>query len=287
MRLGEVLSLDDEKDIKISQCIVVARGSNPRKILFPERVMQTIADLLSSPMFCSMRSEVLHLDQGYLRRKFYERAKACGLPGELFNPRVIRYSRAIELLSGGVPMQVVQSFLGQNGTTMSANYLEFSNESAQRIVQQYINREVKMKTSARNAFTGRVTRLVRDALLVEVELTTMAGLKIVAVITEESFNNLRLQEGSIATATVKAPWVVLALDEKNGHDISTSIRNKFPGTVSAVKTSNISCEVVVELSEGSRVCALVTMESVKNLDLKPGVNVLVMFTTFSVIVNVE
>jgi molybdate transport system regulatory protein len=287
LRLGEVLGLDDQNDIQISRCMVVVRGSNPRKVLLPEQVMQNIAKLLSSPMFCSMRGDVLHLDQGYLRRKFYERARACGLPEELFNPRVIRYSRAIELVGGGVPVQVVQSFLGQNTSAMPVNYLEFSSESSQRIVQRYINREIKMRTSARNAFTGRVTGLARDNLLVEVELTTMAGLKVVAVITEGSFNSLRLQEGSIATATVKAPWVVLALGGNGASEIPTSARNTFPGTISSLKTSDIACEVVVDLAEGSKVCALVTLESVKKLHLKPGANVLVMFSTFSVIVNVE
>jgi molybdate transport system regulatory protein len=287
MRLGEVLGLDDRNDIQTARCMIAVRGSNPRKVLLPEQVMQSIAGVLSSPMFYGMRGEVLHLDQGYLRRKFYERARDCGLPEELFNPRVLRYSRAIELVSGGVPIQAVQSFLGQNNTAMPVNYLEFSSESSQRIVQQYINREIKMRTSARNAFTGRVTRLARDNLLVEVELTTMAGLKVVAVITEESFNGLRLQEGSIATATVKAPWVILAPGKDDDHATQTSARNAYPGTISALKTSDIACEAVVDLAEGSKVCALVTLESAKKLELEPNSAVLVMFTPFSVILNVE
>lgn len=284
MRLGEVLALDDRKDFSVSRRQVVVRGSSPRKVLLPEPVMQTISALLSSPMFCGMRGEILRLDQGYLRRKFYERAKACGLPGELFNPRVIRHSRAIELLSGGVPLQVVQSFLGQHNPTMAASYLEFSGESAQRIVQQYINREIKMKTSARNAFTGRVTAVAQDGLLVEVALTTLAGLKIVAVITEESFANLGLSQGSIVTATIKAPWVVLTRDQSG---ITTSARNKFAGTVSAVKIGKIACEAVVELAEGSKVCALLTRDSLEQLALQPGVSVTAMFKAFSVILNVE
>lgn len=284
MRLGEVLALDERSDILVSRNQVAVRGQHARNVLLPEPVMRDIGELLASPMFCSLGGEALRLDQGYLRRKFYERAKACGLPGRLFNPRVIRHSRAIELLRGGVPLQVVQSFLGQHNLNMTANYFEFSGESVQRIVQQYIVREAKMKTSARNSFTGKVTHIVRDGLLVEVELTTMAGLKVVAVITEQSFNALGLAEGSIATAVVKAPWVILT---ENEDGLQTSARNKFAGTVAEVKTTSIACEVLVDLADGSKVCALVTRESVSKLDLRPGLDILVMFKAFSVIVSVE
>lgn len=284
LRLGEVLALDDRKDFKISRCEVIIRSGHPRKVLLPEPVMQKIGKLINSPMFYSLRGQILALDQGYLRRKFYERAKSCGLPGSLFNPRVIRHSRAIELLRGGVPLQAVQNFMGQQNLTMAANYLEISGESAQRIVQQYIDREVKMKTSARNAFTGKVTRLVRDGLLVEVELITLSGLKIVSIITEESYNNLQLSEGAVVTATVKAPWVILTDNEEK---LKTSARNTFSGMISAVKTSEIACEVSISLPDGSTVCALVTRESVEKLALAPGKEVTAMFKAFSVILNVE
>ena len=284
LRLGEVLSLNDVTDFHFDKCQVAVSGAHTRKVLLPEQIMNEIEVFFSSPMSFSLRGEVLKLDQGYLRRKFYERAKACGLPGRLFNPRVIRHSRAIELLQGGVPLQVVQSFLGQQNLNMTATYLEFSGESVDRIVRQYIIRESKMKTSARNSFTGKVSSIVQDGLLVEVELTTMAGLKVVAVITEESFVNLHLAEGSVATAIVKAPWVILTEgDEK----LATSARNKFSGTVVLVKATEIACEVLVGLADGSKVCALVTKESVKNLDLKPGKDIMVMFKAFSVILNVE
>lgn len=284
MRLGEVLALDDRKDIDPARNLVMVRGSHAREVQLPEPVMRRIGKLAASPVFDDMRGQILALDQGYLRRKFYERGKACGLPGRLFNPRVIRHSRAIELLRGGVPMQVVQSFLGQQSLTMAANYLEYSDATMQRIVKRYIKREGKMKTSARNSFTGTVSRIVKDGLLVEVELTTMHGLKVVAVITDESCTNLRLSEGSVATALVKAPWVILA-EQEDGRE--KGARNKFSGKVAEVKKGEIACEVAVTLEEGSKVCALVTKESVDQLSLAPGKDILVMFKAFSVIVNVE
>lgn len=283
-RLGELLSLNDTSDFHFARNQVAVSGAHARTVLLPESVMGEIQEFLSSPMSFSLRGEVLKLDQGYLRRKFYERAKACELPGRLFNPRVIRHSRAIEMLQGGVPLQVVQSFLGQQNVNQTATYLEFSDESVKRIVKQHIIRENKMKTSARNSFTGKVSKIVRDGLLVEVELTTMTGLKVVSVITEDSFTNLRLAEGAVVTAIVKAPWVILA---EGGESFSTSARNKFSGMVAEVKTTDIACEVLVNLADGSKVCALVTNESVKNLQLAPGKEIVAMFKAFAVILNVE
>ena len=284
LRLGEVLAIDDTTDFIFERREVLVGGAHARTVLLAAPVMEEIHALLASPMMYSLRGQVLALDQGYLRRKFYERAKECGLSPSLFNPRIIRHSRAIELLRGGAPLQVVQTYLGLLSSNAGANYLEFTEEAAKRIVQRHINLEVKMKTSARNAFTGRITHITRDGLLVEVELSTMSGLQVVAVITEDSFNNLRLAEGSAVTATVKAPWVVLEEKSKN---YKSSTRNKFTGKVTRVKKSDIACEVLVDLDEGSKACALVTLESVENLGLKPGKPITVMFKAFSVILNVE
>lgn len=284
LRLGEVLALDDKKDFRVSANQLSVRGANARRVLLPQPVMEQIAELLQSPMFFGLRGEIFHLDPGYLRRKFYERAKACGLPGKLFNPRIIRHSRAIELLRGGVPLQVAQSFLGQQNLNMTANFLEFSGDAVENIVGRYIAREGKMKTSARNSFTGRVSGIARDGLLVEVEITTAAGLKIVAVITEESMVNLGLVTGAIATAIIKAPWVFLSLDNE---EITTSARNRFPGSISDIKSTAVASEVVTDLADGTKVCALATRESVDRMGLRRGMDIQVMFKAFSVILNVE
>lgn len=284
MRLGEVLALDDRTDVHLAGSQVIVRDSHKRRVLLPKPIMRSVSDLVSSPMFSSLRGKIFHLDPGYLRRKFYERARACGLPGGLFNPRIIRHSRAIELLCGGVPLQVVQSFLGRRNPDSSAGFLEFSGKAARKIVGQFIVREDKMKTSARNSFTGRISKVVRDGLLAEVEITTLAGLQIAAVITEESLQNLRLTEGVVATAIIKAPWVVLSLAEESA---ASSARNCFTGTVSEIKSAQVACEVVTDLADGTKVCALVTRESLEKMRLEPGLEVQVMFKAFSVIINVD
>lgn len=284
LRLGEVLALDDAADLDPVRQQVIVRGHGGREIQLPGPVMREVQRVLDDPMMFGLRGRVFRMDQGYVRRKFYERAAECSIPKEYLNPRVIRHSRAVELLRGGVPLKIVQGILGHQSMNQTANYLRFSDDDVRRIVHHYLNKEIRMKTSARNAFTGRVTSVVRDGLLVEVELTTNSGLKVVSVITEESAQNLGVSTGKVVTATVKAPWVILAREENR---LKTSARNRYAGKVARVNLSEIAAEVVVDLPEGTTVCALLTVESVKALDLAPGTDILVMFKAFSVILNVE
>lgn len=281
LRLGEALALDDRSDLDFARSLVVVRGQSPREIQLPEAVTAEIRQVLESPVMFGLRGEVLRLDQGYVRRIFYERAKDAGLPKELLSPRVIRHSRGIELLRGDVPLNIVQNFLGQQSPNLTASYLHFPHEEARRIVHSHLRREAMKKTSARNAFTGTINRITRGDLLVEVEILTSTGLRVVSVITSESADNLELREGMNTTATVKAPWVILSTG-----DAPTSARNHFPGKVESVRTGDIEAEVIVALEEGSTVCAIVTAESARSLKLEPGTPVSVLFKAFAVILGI-
>jgi molybdate transport system regulatory protein len=67
-----------------------------------------------------------------------------------------------------------------------------------------------MELSARNQFTGRVTRIVRGGVVAEVTVDIGHGQEIVSVITNSSVDRLQLAEGSPVTAIVKATEVLLA-----------------------------------------------------------------------------
>ena len=120
------------------------------------------------------------------------------------------------------------------------------------------------KTSARNAFTGTINRITRGNLLVEVEIVTSTGLKVVAVITSESADNLELREGMNTTATIKAPWVILSTG------LAAGARNHFPGTVQSIRTGEIEAEVTSPFRRSETVCAVITAESARSLNLEPG-----------------
>lgn len=86
LRLGEVLAIDDRTDLDFARSVVSVRGQNFRELQFPEAIMTEIRQVLESPLMFGLRGEVLHLDQGYVRRIFYERAKDVDLPKESSAP---------------------------------------------------------------------------------------------------------------------------------------------------------------------------------------------------------
>jgi molybdate transport system regulatory protein len=287
-KLGEVLALDDRTDIDLDAGVVRFGGEKddaaPREVKLPRALTDELARTFDAPAFLAMRGMAFRMDGGYVRRKFYERGQECGLPKELSNPRILRHSRAVELLRGGVPLTIVQTILGHGTVNLTAHYLSFTQEDIKTLVSYYIHKEARMKTSARNTFTGQISQVRVGTILSEVTLVTPAGYQLVSVITNESLEKLDLREGALATASVKAPLVILV---KNDEAPASSMRNRFFGTVMRINEGAIAAEVVVRVDDDTEVCALITDESVRRLDLKVGDPIWAMFKAFSVVLGVE
>lgn len=284
LKLGEAIAVDDRTDFNFPRSELNVRGDHARTIQLPKEISKEIEKLFDDPITMSLRGDVFKLDQGFVRRKFYQRADECRIPRELVNPRVIRHSRAVELLRGGLPIKVVQSILGHQSANLTAQYVNFSKDDIQRIVDYYLLKETGKKTSARNSFTGKVTSIRTGNILAEVEVVTPSGLKVVSVITLDSLANLEIKQGSLVIATVKAPWVILVKEDMK---LKTSARNKYCGKIVKVNKGKISAEVIVELRDGTTICSLTTDESVKTLNIKVGDDICALFKAFSVILNVE
>ena len=141
-----------------------------------------------------------------------------------------------------------------------------------------------MKTSARNVFVGQISAIRDGQILNEIELTTASGLKIVSVITTDSFEALGLDLGMTVIATVKAPWVVLVKEDKK---LATSARNKFCGTISKINKGKIAVDVVVDLADGTKITSLITDESASSLALQVGDTICALVKAFSVILSLE
>jgi molybdate transport system regulatory protein len=124
-----------------------------------------------------------------------------------------------------------------------------------------------MQTSARNAFSGTVTKVTKGAVNAEVELSAGGGTKIVAGITNASVDRLGLKEGTKATALVKASWIILG---KDLHSKKLSTRNVLCGTVDKVKEGAVNSEVILKMDGGTLLTAIITNESVHTLALKKG-----------------
>jgi molybdate transport system regulatory protein len=140
-----------------------------------------------------------------------------------------------------------------------------------------------MKTSARNQFSGKVSKLVLGAINDEIELTTDSGQKIVAVVTHESTRSLDLQIGAAAYALIKASSIIIVSDET---DVRFSARNRLAGKVSAVKPGAVNTEVVIDLPGGGAVASIVTHASAEQLGLQVGSAASAIFKASSVIIAV-
>jgi len=146
-------------------------------------------------------------------------------------------------------------------------------------------RSMGMKTSARNQFLGRISRIQRGAVNDEVELDIANGTKLVAVLTHESTLNLGLQVGSTAFALVKASSVILLAGDDD-HGARFSARNCLPGTVQRITAGAVNAEVVLDLGAGASIAAVITLPSCTDMGLEPGQPARALFKASSVILGV-
>ena len=144
-------------------------------------------------------------------------------------------------------------------------------------------RRLNMKTSARNQFFGVVSRIECGTVNDEIELELAGGDRIVAVITQASTQHLGLKVGSEAIALIKAPWVMLATGDQ---DLRLSARNRLSGTVVKVTPGAVNTEVVVQLPGGNTICATVTDDSARELELAEGKPATAFFSASHVIIGV-
>ncbi|MDQ7836191.1 MAG: TOBE domain-containing protein [Humidesulfovibrio sp.] len=299
-RLGEVLGLDAGRDLDLEPARPLARfrsgphsaphsAGGDREVPLPSDVARELrAALADEELMGSLASGpagLFDMDQGHVRRKFYERALEAGIPRELASPSVLRRSLARSLVRQDVPLPVVQRLLGQSSASLTAAFCDYSEDEAGRIVEDYLKREERRKSSARNRFAGQITGVTAGPVVSSVELTSLGGFKVVSVVTTDSVERLGIRPGVLATADIKAPWVQLSAGAEE--PLSTAA-NRYPAVVRRILAhadEPVAAEVVAELSDGTRLAAVVTAESAKRLGLKAGAPVWVSFGAFSVILN--
>jgi molybdate transport system regulatory protein len=146
-------------------------------------------------------------------------------------------------------------------------------------------KRLSMKVSTRNTFAGTVDRIITGEVKSEVTLTLKGGDRVVSIITNDSVKSLGLDEGSDVYAIIKGNSVIIA----PGHEeYKISTRNRFQGKVLNIVQGMIETEIDVEVDGGSNVIsAAITNECARNLSLKIGAPVSVMFKASSVIIGAD
>lgn len=144
-------------------------------------------------------------------------------------------------------------------------------------------RKMNMRTSARNQYLGKVTRITHGAVNDEVILEVSGGHAIVAIVTHESTQALGLALGTEAFALIKSSSIIIVTDAEGAR---YSARNRLPGTVSRIHAGAVNTEVVIALGGGGTVAAMVTNDSCAALGLEPGASAAAIFKASSVILGV-
>lgn len=127
-------------------------------------------------------------------------------------------------------------------------------------------RRISMRSSARNQFIGTVVALRTAPVDFEVTLQLDDSVQLIAVITRESAENLGISLGQELYALVKSSSVMLVTDQK----LKLSPRNQLWGKISKVHRGPVNSEVLINLPGDKTVCAVVTTESINNMQLTEG-----------------
>lgn len=285
-KLSEVLNLDPFRDIDF-ETYSVGFGRQPgepgrflRKVHLAEAVCREIQTLMAEPSFKKASPDMLRVDPGFVRRKFYERAEACGFEKALGAPEPLRRSRAVELIGNNMPLPAVQMMLGHATPNPVSSYVSFSEDEIREVTRFFVEKESGRKTSARNSFFGKIETIQEGDIQTRIELLTMGGHRVTTIITNDSVKRLGLKTGKWITAEVKAPWVIL---DKSLDGPECSADNRFSGVVEKIIQGEINTEYRVRISDGTEICSIVTTESCRRLGLGKGDTVWVLFNSASVI----
>ncbi|MFA5904275.1 MAG: TOBE domain-containing protein [Desulfobacula sp.] len=285
-KLNEVLNLNPFQDIDF-ETNSVGFGRSPedpgrpqRKVHLAEAVCREIREMIVDPGLKKKTPDMLRLDPGFVRRKFYERAEACGFLKALGAPELLRRSRGVELIGNNMPLPAVQMMLGHSTPNPVSSYVLFPEEEIREVTRFFVEKESGRKTSARNSFFGKIETIHKGDIQTLVELLTLGGHRVSTVITNDSVKRLGLKKGKWITAEVKAPWVML---QKSIRTPDCTADNAFNGIVEKIIRGEINTEYRVKISDGTEICSLVTSESCRRLALEEGDQVWVLFNSSSVV----
>lgn len=142
---------------------------------------------------------------------------------------------------------------------------------------------IAMKTSARNQFRGRITRVEKGAVNGSLQLDIGEGQTITATLTNDSIDELQLEPGKTAMALIKASFVLLSPDP----DIRISARNRLTGTVSALTPGAVNCEVKLSLAGNRTLGAVITNDSAEALGLALGQQCTALIKASHVIIAID
>lgn len=146
-RLGEVLKIKDDTDINTRECEIriptLKRNTRVSRMVpvRPELISEIASFLMEHP---DIKGKVFAVDSSNFRKWFYHLAEQAELLQEEFiegrrelfpHPHTLRHTRAMELLSAGVPVTAVQDLLGHSSLLTTSQYLRLSGQDVKKALR--------------------------------------------------------------------------------------------------------------------------------------------------------
>ena len=179
---------------------------------------------------------------------------------------------------------MVQNILGHSTPNLTAALVSFSEAEMQQVAKFFLEKESGRKTSARNAFFGKISAIRKGDIQTRVELVTLAGDRVITMITNDSLVRLGLKVGKLLTAEVKAPWVIL---HKGEVEPECSAENRFFGTIERIISGRLTSDNVVRLADGTELCSLVSSDIGRLLNLHRNDPAWALFNCFAVVLHID
>ena len=139
-----------------------------------------------------------------------------------------------------------------------------------------------MKLSARNQFSGTVTKVTEGAVngIVTIDVN---GTPVSATISMNAIRELGLAPGKKAYAVIKATEVMVG----RGEHLPLSARNQFPGKILGVEKGAVNSIVRINALGGCTISATISNNAVEELGLKEGEAALAVIKATSVMIGID
>ena len=139
-----------------------------------------------------------------------------------------------------------------------------------------------MKLSARNQFSGTVTKVAEGAVngIVTIDVN---GTPVSATISMNAIRELGLAPGKKAYAVIKATEVMVG----RGEHLPLSARNQFPGKILGVEKGAVNSIVRINALGGCTISATISNNAVEELGLKEGEVALAVIKATSVMIGID
>jgi molybdate transport system regulatory protein len=156
---------------------------------------------------------------------------------------------------------------------LSEEHQRFLETLSQRINQKNghfrLLESMSVQMSARNQLKAKVSKIQNGAVESGIFLALQGGESIMATITNDSLATLNLTIGSEVYALFKANSVVIDRDV----NLQKNDRNRFLGKVNRISRGSFDAEVIVAIKGGNTICSTMPIETLDELNLQEGAEV--------------